>query len=94
MGGSPANVYTEAEQYIDKEGKPVKFNRILNQFLAGVLIMIFHLLVGLFIDRGSMAFMISMYIFVLTMLYIVGMPVDEETGELKDQRFDMGKFSR
>lgn len=72
----------------------MKFNRILNQFLAGILIMVFHLTVGLFIDRGSMAFMVSMYIFVLVMLYIVGMPVDEETGELKDQGFDMGTFSK
>lgn len=59
--------------------------RYLNQFLAGILIIIYHLVVGMFIDRTSIPFIISMYIFVLTMLQIVGMPVEEETGQIQEK---------
>jgi hypothetical protein len=68
-----------------------KYGRVLNQFLAGIMILIYHLVIGLFIDRTSPPFMISMYIFVLTMLQIVGMPVDEETGEIRDQEVNFNK---
>jgi len=58
--------------------------RELNQFLAGILIMIYHLFIGSFMDRTSLAFMISMYIFVLTMIRITGLPVNENTGHIDE----------
>ena len=63
---------------------PMNIYRLLNQFLAGIMIMIYHLFVGQFMDRTSVAFIVSMYIFVLTMLTIVGMPINEETGHIED----------
>lgn len=57
--------------------------RLLNQFLAGILIMIYHIFVGGLMDRTSLAFMISMYIFVLTMIRITGFPVNEK-GKIKE----------
>lgn len=58
--------------------------RELNQFLAGILIMIYHLFVGRFMDRTSLAFIITMYIFILTMIRITGLPIDEETGHINE----------
>lgn len=58
--------------------------RVLNQFLAAILIMIYHLFVGKFVDRTSMAFIMSMYIFVLTMIKLVGLPIDEDTGHIEE----------
>lgn len=62
-------------------------NKILNQFLAGILIMIYHLGMGVFIDRNTVVFSISLYIFVLTMIYLVGLPVDQDTGEIQEDEF-------
>lgn len=60
--------------------------RELNQFLAGILIMIYHLFVGSIVDRTSLVFIISMYIFVLTMIRITGLPIDEETGHIDESQ--------
>lgn len=70
--------------------------KILNQFLAAILVLIFHQYVGAFMDRSSAAFIVAMYIFVLTMIYIVGLPVEEETGEIQEQEMDLNleKFNR
>ena len=68
------------------------FKKLLNEFLAGIMIMIYHLGVGSFINRNSMAFSISLYIFILTMIYLVGLPVDEETGHIQEQKMDFGPF--
>lgn len=62
----------------------MNYMKLLNQFLAAILIMVFHVFVGAFMDRTSLAFLISMYIFVLTMIRIVGLPVKTETGEIKE----------
>lgn len=63
----------------------MNFYKTLNQFLAGIMIMIYHLFVGSFVDRTSMAFMISMYIFVLTMIRITGFPV-KENGHIDESK--------
>lgn len=68
----------------------MNIKRNLNRFLAGILIMIYHIVVGGFVDRSSLAFIISMYIFVLMMIYIIGLPVDEKTGEIQDKDVDIG----
>jgi hypothetical protein len=56
---------------------------MLNAFLATILIMIYHVFVGAFISRSSLAYTVSLYIFVLVMVSIIGTPTDESTGELK-----------
>lgn len=68
--------------------------KLLNQFLAGIMIMIYHLFVGSFMDRTSLAFIVSMYIFVLTMIRITGFPVDEETGHIDEsEEYIESKFT-
>lgn len=63
--------------------------RTLNRFLAGILVVIYHVFVGSFVPRSSLAYIVSMYIFVLVMIYIIGLPVDEETGEIQDNDVDI-----
>lgn len=58
--------------------------KIINEFLAGIMIMIFHMFVGQFVNRTSMVFIVAMYIFVLVMIRLTGMPIDEKTGEIKE----------
>lgn len=73
----------------------MSFNRTLNRFLAAILILIYHVFVGAVLPRDSAGYLISMYIFVLVMIYIVGMPVDEKTGEIQEEEFkptiDLGR---
>ena len=68
------------------------FNKIINHFLAGILIIIYHLFMGMLIPRDSVAFSVSLYIFILTMIYLIGLPVDEETGEIQEQDINLGPY--
>lgn len=62
--------------------------KTINRFLAGVMVVIYHLTVGSLMGRDSLAYIISMYIFVLAMIYIIGLPVDEESGKIKEDKFE------
>lgn len=71
----------------------MNFRKTLNRFLAAILVVIYHVFVGNIISRDSLAYIVSMYIFVLVMIYIVGLPVDEETGEIEDRDLDADLIS-
>jgi Fe2+ transport system protein B len=66
----------------------VNLFKTINRFLAAIMVVIYHLLVGSFMPRDSLAYIISMYIFVLAMVYVVGLPVDEESGKIQEDSFE------